>query len=215
MTNEAKYPPGKGPQWSWTMPEEIRNKFSHLDRVVLVNSKTNIAVSGSPSESVVARDVSILNDHEFHYGRPSIYEARPIPAKLHNRNPFDWKMLLDEGQGEDVRKSRSEQIIKSWEKAYPLVKSPFLNLAFKAINHSRITLKTVDWASIHDQVLNQRIWMDVREPPYGLSELLHLSPGAVTREEQDLLCTRLDELINIHTQDKLSEKRDYMERQHG
>jgi hypothetical protein len=56
----------------------------------------------------------------------------------------------------------------------------------------------VDWSAAHDEFLLRSI--DTCSTTRALSELLHYSPGAVTHEEQDLLCLRLDDLIEQHIQ---------------
>lgn len=75
----------------WRMPGAIRNQFHHLDRFVVVNLETMIAVEGHYSDTKALRAAAVLsaanaaNDHTARYG---VY---PIPARLHNQPPSGWR----------------------------------------------------------------------------------------------------------------------------
>jgi len=67
--------------------------------------------------------------------------------------------------------------------------------------------QSVDWTVVHDEILGKSIGVDVRNPTRALADLLHYSPDAVTHEEQDLLCARLEELLQEHSSAKRNRPR--------
>lgn len=182
-------------KWSWAMPATFSaGRFHSLHRFVTVNKETNLAVEGSYDQLEAQAECESLNDHQARCGLPEIYEIRPIPAKLHNRDPMTWQKLLDEG--EEVRQTRVAAFPELMKSHYP---PRFVALASQRLAEAGSS-QAVDWARIHDVILQESIGRDVRDPPRALSELLHYSPAVVTRDEQDALCARLDELVNQHYQ---------------
>lgn len=183
--------------WTWTMPASFGSgQFNSLHRFVTVNMDTNIAVEADYSEQIASRAASIFNAHEIKEGRPTRYDVRPIPAKLHNKNPRDWQKLLNEG--EEVRRARIEAIPKLMKVNYP--PEIVVHLSQHLAEHG--TLQTVNWAQLHDSFLEKSIGRDERDPPLALSRLLEYSPGVVTHDEQDALCERLSELLNRASQQR-------------
>ncbi len=187
--------PGHGPQWSWTMPSQSRSgQFGHLDRMVVVNSESRIAVEGHFHASAANKACAVLNEHEVRYGRPAIYDVRPIPQKLHGRSEEQWQKLLDEG--EEARQIRVDNLPKLLRANYPSTFVVLANQCLEQFGNAQLT----NWSAVHDAILSKSIGKDVRDPPKALSELLHYSPGAVTHAEQDILCARLDKLLKSHAQ---------------
>lgn len=183
------------------MPTDIRAQFSQLDRFVVVNSTSNIAVEGAHSGPKIQRACRVLNEQELRHGRQSIYDVRPIPPRLYNQEPGSWQSLLD--QGGEVRQVRVRELKNKMRVNYP---SRFVILANQKIAQVG-DAQAVDWTELHDIVLMDSI-DDVRGALMTLRQLLHESPGAVTRAEQDLLCSRLQILHEQHIQSKGEESPD-------
>ncbi len=185
--------PGHGPQWSWSMPKQPRG-FGSLNRFVVVNGETNIAVEGDLYREDVARACASLNQHERRYGRAAVYDVRPIPPKLHDWGPEKWQALLNEG--EEIRQARFDAIPKLLQArhygAFEVLLARYLAKAGNAAS--------IDWPAFHREFLEQSIVVrhDVRDPPQARAQLLHFSPGAVTHAEQDIVCALMDQLVREH-----------------
>lgn len=195
------------------MPNWVASQFSDLSRFVAVNSETKEAVQGCLYKSEADRICVEFNEHEARCGRTAIYDVRPIPAKLHNHDPRNWQKLLDEG--EEVRQTRIVEIARLQRTNYP---STFVVLASQALKASGSD--PVNWSDLHEVILAKSIGVDVRDPPRALSELLNYSPGVVTHEEQDILCKRMEDLVDQHyvrraTERGLSAPTPQAERQRG
>jgi len=178
------------------MPEKFSiGTFGHLDKFVIVNSETNKAVQGEFDQANAASSCETLNKHGAEYGRAGVYDIRELPFKLRGRKPTEWQQLLNEG--EESRQIRIDAIPKLMKFHYP---PAFVVVLSKHIAEHG-DLKSANWDQLHDAFLEKSIGRDVRDPPQVLSELLQYSPGVVTHEEQDALCDRLDELMNLSRQD--------------
>ena len=167
-------------------------QFESFHEFVIVNRTTGVAVESCQRLRQLST-ARILNEHEQMFGREAVYEARALPFALRHAPPEMWTQLLDEAlhSGDIKRESRSQKIMKLWRAPYPLVKSYFLNLAYKALVGSSDP-KQVNWKALHDECLARCNLGDVRNYETVLNEILKLSPGAVTHIEQDLLCQRFD-----------------------
>lgn len=180
-------------KWSWAMPAKFGGRqFDSLHRFVTVNNETSVAVESSYDRLAAKAACESLNEHEARCGRPGIYGVRPIPAKLHDRNPETWQKLLDEG--EEAKQSRVAAFPALMKRNYP---PWFVVLASRRLAEAG-SAQAVDWAQLHDVILLESIGRDVRDPPRALAKLLEYSPAAVTHDEQDALCDRLDVLVNQH-----------------
>lgn len=169
-------------------------QFDSLHRFVAVNSETGVAVEGCYSESGAYQCCHIFNGQAHRNGRPAIYDVRPIPVKLHNCDSNNWQRLLDEG--EEVRQQRIEKLKLRLSTDYPGAFVLLVNQHVKQAGGSFL----LDWPAVHDAFLRKSIGVDVRNPPLALSDILHLSPGAVTHAEQDIVCAQLDVLLRQHAQ---------------
>lgn len=186
------WPAGEGPQWQWRMPESAllqNGSFSSMDRFVIINVQTGIAVEGAYNRNRALASTKTLNEHETVNGREILYDIRPIPLKIQDTHPLTWQAALDEGIECQVERFQA-MAAKLKTCHYPPL------FALVAFTQSNGLKSDIDWDSVHRQTLEEAIHIGKDRGLTALRDIIRQSPGAISHADQDALCELFESMCD-------------------